>query len=1181
VATERIDIIVSENGSRTVKRNLEEIGGAAQVADRGLGLLTRTLASIGFVAIGKQVLDFKSKLAEISTQVDTTVFDMGRLENAALKQAVAFGSQPVTQAEALYEIISAGATSAADATDTLTASNKLAVAGATDVATAADGLTSVLNSYAGQIESAERASDILFIGVRNGKTRVEELASSIGRVTPLAAQMRVGFDDLVASLAALTKGGMSTANAVTGVQAILAAVAKPSSQATDLAKSLGLEFTASALQAKGFSTFMADVADKTGGATDKMALLFGGVEAIVPALALTGAAGKDWALTLKQMGTEGGAVQVAFDKMAASPGFQLQRVLAAMSAAAISLGGGLANSLVPVLRVIADYFDAIVFIAVGMTAAFAWSAIYSAVSGLIGPVIALEKALGAGSVSSALFSVAMKLAQEAVNGFTTALLANPFTALIVGVTVVIAAIIAFGDQIKLTSDGAVTLKDAFFASLSLIMDLVNLVTAAFATTWSYSIGAVNSLFEGFGTTAGEVLSGIFLFAKNVVNAFIGIWVFAWNTIKVAWSNFPGFFDVILTAVLNGAIAAAEAFVNIWQAPLRWLAGALSQVSQEASTGLTGFLDSASINIPRAKLNSAGKAAGAALKGGFQSAFGTDYLGNAGTAIIERARKNKGASGAEETKNKLTLAPPVAGSALDDLKKDKSKAEADGSKEETRAQFLEKVNRETENSIKLAQSMNFEWKKVDEDLTGIDERLIDRYGKKAKLQEGERLQLQAKLRVMYEEQDAQKRMETAYNSFKKPQEDYNKNQEAINRILKQFPEYADQGRRALRDLRIEYLSTKSDLASGIELGRLNVQKDQENGAGRTASAYQSEFNGANNALRDLQEKATALRALMQDDPINSGSYALRMRELGLEALQLQADLPGATAFDAMRAGLASFARDFKGIIPGLARIWGSAFQRIGDGAANALGRAIVYGENLGDALKDVAKSALSELIASLVKLGIQWLVMQVIGSAAQTAIAATGIAAGSATAAAWAPAAAAVSLATFGANAIPASAAIATTYALTTALSLAGGKGFREGGYTGNMGVGDVAGVVHGQEFVVNARATRQHMGLLEAINAGRAPGYQSGGYVRKAGTVSPSLGLGATGSIEPTNSRGGDTVYLTVDARGAEAGVDEKIDSALDAALPVFLAKARKQEATVKRNSSGRQRLGSGSLIRG
>lgn len=60
------------------------------------------------------------------------------------------------------------------------------------------------------------------------------------------------------------------------------------------------------------------------------------------------------------------------------------------------------------------------------------------------------------------------------------------------------------------------------------------------------------------------------------------------------------------------------------------------------------------------------------------------------------------------------------------------------------------------------------------------------------------------------------------------------------------------------------------------------------------------------------------------------------------------------------------------------------------------------------------------------------------------------------------------------------AAVASLQALLSAAL----SGFSEGGYTGNVGTGDVAGVVHGQEFVLNAKATKRNRALLEHLNAG-------------------------------------------------------------------------------------------------
>jgi len=58
-------------------------------------------------------------------------------------------------------------------------------------------------------------------------------------------------------------------------------------------------------------------------------------------------------------------------------------------------------------------------------------------------------------------------------------------------------------------------------------------------------------------------------------------------------------------------------------------------------------------------------------------------------------------------------------------------------------------------------------------------------------------------------------------------------------------------------------------------------------------------------------------------------------------------------------------------------------------------------------------------------------------------------------------------------------------------------GFDNGGYTGSIGTGQAAGVVHGQEYVLNAQATRSiGLNTLNAMNAtGAAPANDNGGFV--------------------------------------------------------------------------------------
>ena len=57
-------------------------------------------------------------------------------------------------------------------------------------------------------------------------------------------------------------------------------------------------------------------------------------------------------------------------------------------------------------------------------------------------------------------------------------------------------------------------------------------------------------------------------------------------------------------------------------------------------------------------------------------------------------------------------------------------------------------------------------------------------------------------------------------------------------------------------------------------------------------------------------------------------------------------------------------------------------------------------------------------------------------------------------------------------------------------------GFASGGYTGNVGRNRVAGVVHGQEYVMNADATRRNLPLLQAMNSGASWGNAGAGTSR-------------------------------------------------------------------------------------
>ncbi|MBU2249289.1 MAG: phage tail tape measure protein, partial [Gammaproteobacteria bacterium] len=301
--------------------------------------------SAGFFSASKAALVFEKAFAEVTTLLPQGSQEIGALNEGIREMAGLYGQGLTDTAKATYQIISAGATTAADAMSILDASNKLALGGVTDVKTAADGLTTILNAWGAAAGSVTEISDTLCSGMRAGKTTIAEQAESISYVASLAAQLDVSLQQVIAANAALTKGGIPTQRAMRGLAQVFASVIKPASEATKEAAAIGLEFSAAALQAKGLSGFLADVALKTQGSSESMAQLFGGVEALVPVLALTGKQAGDFTTILGDMATQAGATEEAVSKMTATDAFKLQKASAQWEIATTEIGDSLVQNI--------------------------------------------------------------------------------------------------------------------------------------------------------------------------------------------------------------------------------------------------------------------------------------------------------------------------------------------------------------------------------------------------------------------------------------------------------------------------------------------------------------------------------------------------------------------------------------------------------------------------------------------------------------------------------------------------------------------------------------------------------------------------------------------------------------------------------------------------------------------
>lgn len=281
----------------------------------GIGAATAALA-VGAAAAFNYGSAYETSLAKVSTMVDTNVVSMKDMSAQVLKLSNSTGEGAAELNEAVYQALSAGADSS-QVVDLVGVAVKAAKGGFTDTTTAVDGLTSTLNAYGMATSDAEGLANQFLITQNKGKTTFGELAANIGGVAPTAKAAGVGVDQLLAGVASLTANGIGTSEAMTGMKSALSNVIKPSGEAQKMAASLGLEFNSAALQSKGLVGFLDDVKKATGGDTDKMAKLFGSVEALNTVLTLTSDQGSQLMTdTLNEMNTNTTALDDAYNKMA-------------------------------------------------------------------------------------------------------------------------------------------------------------------------------------------------------------------------------------------------------------------------------------------------------------------------------------------------------------------------------------------------------------------------------------------------------------------------------------------------------------------------------------------------------------------------------------------------------------------------------------------------------------------------------------------------------------------------------------------------------------------------------------------------------------------------------------------------------------------------------------------------
>lgn len=258
--------------------------------------------------------DFEKNMNSINTLFNDG-WEQIKAYSKWIKELVANSPQSADDLwKSAYDIISAWITNTGKALETLKASSDLANAWLWTTAEATNILTSAVNAFWKQGYTSAQQADILFKTVKNGKTTVAELAQWFGWIAWLASTAWVKMTWLMAATAALTTTWLPASEAYTWLKATISNILKPWSEATKMAKKLGIEFNATALKTKWLSWLLKEIGDKTGWDIDKIWALFNSTEALNTVLTLTWWSAEAFNNTLADMESWSNKLNIAVKK---------------------------------------------------------------------------------------------------------------------------------------------------------------------------------------------------------------------------------------------------------------------------------------------------------------------------------------------------------------------------------------------------------------------------------------------------------------------------------------------------------------------------------------------------------------------------------------------------------------------------------------------------------------------------------------------------------------------------------------------------------------------------------------------------------------------------------------------------------------------------------------------------
>jgi len=301
----------------------------------------------------KAAMDFNKEVANIATLIPGSTKRVDELKSAIRDMAVTVGKDTTDLAQGAYQVISAWGDTA-DTVGILEIAAKAATAGVATTTDAIDLLSAVTKGYGDTSkEAVQKVSDLAFQTVTLGQTTFPELAGSIGKVTPLAAELGLGMDELFAVMATGTGVTGKAAEVSTQLRGIMQSLMAPTADMTKLLEEKGYASGKAMLADLGLAGALETIKNAADATNTPLQKYISSIEGQTLALALTGTQADNYITKLAAMRDSTGLTDIAFREQTEgvnAAGFAFQQAKIQIGVLAQEIGDKLLPMLVPLIQ---------------------------------------------------------------------------------------------------------------------------------------------------------------------------------------------------------------------------------------------------------------------------------------------------------------------------------------------------------------------------------------------------------------------------------------------------------------------------------------------------------------------------------------------------------------------------------------------------------------------------------------------------------------------------------------------------------------------------------------------------------------------------------------------------------------------------------------------------------------